>query len=255
MSTTNIDEEWNLWTTFVFLVNALMMVTPTLAYFAQINTIKKQKSSLGFSKKIPLLLLLSSILRIFFWFGKKFHWSLLGQAVFMTIMQVYMVKICIQYDPTIEKKKENSVFNYKNFWDWGYLSYYITFLITFTFSIHYLFAKFTYDNDFLVELIGSLSAMVEASFVLPQVFTNYSLKSTDSLSLIVVANWVFGDVVKTYFFFQTSAPIQLKLCGITQLGIDFVIIFQMCYYRGSSNNKSTIMDNTYIKDVEFNKEL
>jgi len=97
--------------------------------------------------------------------------------------------------------------------------------------------------------------MVVASFVLPQVFTNYSLKSTDSLSLIVVANWVFGDVVKTYFFFQTSAPIQLKLCGITQLGIDFVIIFQMCYYRGSSNNKSTIMDNTYIKDVEFNKEL
>jgi len=252
----DIENAWTFGSTCMFILNSFMTVTPTLAYFAQVRKIKRLDSSLGFSKKISLLLLLSSILRIFFWFGKKFHWSLLGQAIFMTIMQVYMVKVCLHYDPTNVKNREKSfksIFILENFWKWGYLRYYVLFLSVFTLIFFILFAIFTFKNEIFVDFIGYLSAGIEAFLVLPQVITNYKLQSTKSLSFIVLSNWIFGDITKTMYFYVTQAPIQLKLCGFTQIFIDFVVVGQIFYYRSNKDHNNDSEDSMNKDIIEASK--
>ena len=229
----------NAWIVIGYIFNFCMMFTPTLAYFAQVVKIKNLKINKGYSIKIGFFIIISSILRIFFWFGKKFHWSLLGQSVFMTLMQLFMVYICLKYNPLIEKMREQkfkTVFYIRNFWDWGYLRYYIIFLILFSSFVYMFCFIFTFEDLILVETIGFLSVLCEAFLVLPQVYTNYKEQATRQLSVIVIANWVFGDVTKSFYFFMTSAPIQLILCGLTQLFIDFIVLFQIWYYR--KNNKA-----------------
>jgi len=75
----------------------------------------------------------------------------------------------------------------------------------------------------------------------PQIIKNYRNKNCEGLSNVLVACWLLGDVFKTLYFFLTFAPMQLKLCGLTQIILDLVVVYQIKYYHG--------------KDLEHNLEL
>jgi len=214
-----------------------MIIAPTFGYFAQILTFRSLQTSKGFSKTISLILIVSNILRIFFWFGKRFYWALLAQSIAMILMQIYLLYESLKYT---NLNKYMSVFDYKNFWEWPFIIDYVFFIICFIIILCLLVNIITFQNLIFVELLGSLSAMVEASLAIPQIISNFKHKSTESLSTFLVANWLLGDIIKTFYFLKTFSPIQLVLCGIFQIIIDIGIIFQIFIYE----QKLTDINNT-----------
>ena len=58
------------------------------AYIPQLQILKEQKSIGSFSIFICAILLISNILRLFFWLTVGFAFSLLVQSLLMIIMQV-----------------------------------------------------------------------------------------------------------------------------------------------------------------------
>lgn len=73
------------------IMDCILIFGPNLAFISQITKFRTSKSSEGFSKIICLLILLGNILRIFFWYGKRFDTPLLFQSIISIIMQFFLL--------------------------------------------------------------------------------------------------------------------------------------------------------------------
>ena len=73
----------------MILFDIVVAIAPVAGYFSQLNLIKKEKSLGSFSIYVTAILIISAILRVFFWFTTGYAINLLFQAIFMIIVQVY----------------------------------------------------------------------------------------------------------------------------------------------------------------------
>eukprot|EP01132_Coremiostelium_polycephalum_P006267 gene6267-7807_t len=80
------------------------------------------------------------------------------------------------------------------------------------------------------ELLGTLSAFIEAMLGVPQLKQHYDRKSTRGFSYVLIGTWFIGDLFKTVYFYYTSAPTQFLFCGTFQLLVDIAITFQIMTY-------------------------
>jgi hypothetical protein len=206
-------------------LDLIMIVGPNLGFVAQISKFRQMRSSEGFSKFVTFILLMANILRIFFWVGKRFSVILLFQSISQIFMQIFVLRECLVYSERKEK-----IGYVKHFWDWNYLGEYLGFLSGVTVMLIISSQILGFDNVGYIEALGFLSAGIEAGLGLPQVISNYKNKTTESLSIALLMNWTLGDVFKTYYFIQTNSPMQMVLCGVFQLAIDFLLILQLIYY-------------------------
>jgi hypothetical protein len=76
-----------------------IIASPIISYSDQALSMQRSKSSAGFSLDIPLIMLVASFLRIFYWPGARFDLSLLAQAMLMVGMQVLLLKIALDHRP------------------------------------------------------------------------------------------------------------------------------------------------------------
>ena len=108
-----------------------IVVSPFTSYVDQIWSIHRTRSSAGFSLDIPLIMLVSSILRCYYWLGAHFDRSLLVQALNMIGIQLLLLKIALDNRPQPSHKGgvENTPFagaregdvavaRPYNFWQW-----------------------------------------------------------------------------------------------------------------------------------------
>jgi solute carrier family 66, member 2 len=42
--------------------------------------------------------------------------------------------------------------------------------------------------------------------------------------------WFFGDTFKTVYFLYTSSPLPFIVCGVVQLSVDSLVVFQFILY-------------------------
>lgn len=290
----------------------LLIFGPNLAFVSQIHQFRSSKSNEGFSKKISLFLLLANIFRIFFWFGKRFEYTLLAQSIVSLCMQLFVLYECLKVSPKpnddlrkivdsdsdefidevdlfnsenqindevtefkshnknhshlsdnksrneknienvdkdgkdfvvdlvkynkdiVEKitgRGFNDILNPYMFWDWPYMIDYLFFLIFSAILIMISFTVFGYHNEIFIESLGYIGMFFESSVAIPQIIKNCESKSTKNLSFSMIAIWLTGDSLKTLYFLQFKSPIQFVICGLIQMILDCVIIFQMNYYK------------------------
>lgn len=268
---------------FMRTFDIFMIFAPNLGFIAQIAKFRKLKSSEGFSKFLSFILLIANILRIFFWVGKRFSTPLLFQSIFSICMQMFILKECLRFakytgnkgnseknekykgkkDCPVSINHENmaipvsnpylyrpiNILDLKHFWNWPYLIDYAYFLILFSLAVGFLSHVIGYDNAFYVEILGIVSASVEAVICIPQIITNCRTRSTASLSTVMIYIWVIGDSVKTFYFLKTQAPLQLICCGAFQLTTDLIIFFQILYY-GKGDKEASEYDRIDKKELD-----
>ncbi|KAF9974899.1 hypothetical protein BGZ73_001597 [Actinomortierella ambigua] len=87
-------EPWNL-------IRIAMVIGPVTGYFHQYYTMNKMKTSIGFSSVTCGVLIVSSIIRVFFWIGEPFDMALLYQSILMIIVQLALLELCVRYYPWI----------------------------------------------------------------------------------------------------------------------------------------------------------
>ena len=93
------------------LVDGIIIFCPVVGYIPQYQIIKKNQSLGGFSKKVCLILLLSQIMRIMFWFGREFEFALLLQSIVMIIAQLLLLRLCVQVESMNLAQSKHSSFS------------------------------------------------------------------------------------------------------------------------------------------------
>uniref|UniRef100_A0A915PPU1 Solute carrier family 66 member 2 n=1 Tax=Setaria digitata TaxID=48799 RepID=A0A915PPU1_9BILA len=78
---------------FVILTKGFIIFGGSLAYVFQYKEIYEREDASGFSLFVCLTLLIANILRIMFWFGKRFELALVAQSVVMLISMILMLEI------------------------------------------------------------------------------------------------------------------------------------------------------------------
>ena len=228
------------------IINIGMIFAPCIGYMTQALKFKNKKSSTGFSLCICLVLIISNVLRIYFWFGRQFTVVLLFQSLIVILSQMYLIKVYLDYKEfhiaeKIEEEKKSYIRkivedlgNLDKFWKWDE---FVPFLISIIniFIVLGLISYFCgFDNVSYVEFIGYLSTGIEVLLGVPQIITNYKGKNVETLSFIMFLTWILGDCFKTGYYYFTRCPFQFILCGIIQIIVDFILIGQIWYYNKGS---------------------
>ncbi|GME78967.1 unnamed protein product [Ambrosiozyma monospora] len=78
-------------------VNWVMSFTPLISYGTTVLSIRRNKSTQGFSMDICATMLISATLRIFYYFNDPFEISLLRQCFIMVFIQVILLRGALKY--------------------------------------------------------------------------------------------------------------------------------------------------------------
>ena len=245
----------------------LMIFVPSIGYFFQAMKFKQTKSSKGFAKFLCLLLLLANILRIFFWFGKKFSLTLLYQAIVVIISQIYLIHVYLEYQDDLPVKAEKTIIehitnwketlNPKKIWNWSDEIDYYKFIIFLFFIFSIICFIFGKNNTQFFDIIGTISVSCETIIELPQIKENFMTKNTKNLSGAMVFMWFVGDLFKTTYNILYKSPMQMIIGGIIMNCEDIILSSQVLIYNENSIlNKIFKRRNKYVNldDVKNSEE-
>ncbi|KAI1498529.1 hypothetical protein F5X99DRAFT_392978 [Biscogniauxia marginata] len=227
----------------------LLVLSPFLTYTDQALSMHRAKSSAGFSLDIPLIMLVASIFRIFYYPGAKYDAALLVQSVCNIVIQVILLKVALDHRPSPSSRGgEAAAMPFSgphdglsglrrpyNFWRWRSPKPYWQFLMYLTISLaalELLLAPFEAVYSGYSVLIGYIGLSVEATLPLPQLFANARSRSCKGFRVSVLASWLVADAMKMFWFFTATSeiPWAFKLCGIFQATCDGLIGVQYLLY-------------------------
>ncbi|KAI8390935.1 uncharacterized protein BYT42DRAFT_554932 [Radiomyces spectabilis] len=235
-------------------LSVAMVLAPVIGYVDQYLIIRKNRSSAGFNSLTCAILLFANILRVFFWFGKRFDTTLLVQSIVMIIAQLVLLEAVIRYKPDFLIYRRASISSMSSessigssllsmadrtrwwgrisLWGWPHYLDYINCLLAFTTLIGILYV-FLHPYPVFIEVIGAISLGIESTLPLPQCLSNFTRRSTSGFSLLVLGSWFLGDGFKVFYFIYTQAPLQFDICGAIQLTVDTVIVFQFIIFSST----------------------
>jgi len=206
-----------------------MAVGPPLVYADQSYSIIKKKDSTGFSKDICGVLLLANIARCFFWIEDQFETALLIQAILMSLAQLALLYICIQYKPATSPESSGVSTRVASFWQWSTYGEYIGFLAAYIVVLIILILTLGRIQLF-VNALGFYALGLESTLPIPQLYSNHKQRSLYGFRVSTLAGWVAGDLFKTGYFIFERSPIQFIACALFQVSIDFAIVGQWFWY-------------------------
>ncbi|EJT80495.1 PQ loop repeat protein [Gaeumannomyces tritici R3-111a-1] len=226
-----------------------LTVSPILSYSDQAWSMHKARSSAGFSLDIPLILIVASLLRIFYYPGAQFDQALLVQAVTMVAMQTILLKVALDHRPGPSHKggdaaapfassQGGALQDFKrpyNFWQWRshkpywqfilYLFIGLTILELLLAPLHSVYALYS-------PLVGYLGLAAEATVPFPQMYANARTRSCRGFRPSIIVSWIMGDCMKMCWFFTspTEIPVAFKVCGVFQAACDLFLGMQYLQY-------------------------
>jgi len=211
------------------------------AYLPQYLEIRKGSGE-AFSTLVSFVLLLSNILRLFFWIGKRFELVLVYQSIVMLVVQLAMLEVCTRVRSSRSKQKPKlfTDFDWRHFWNWDDIASYILCMLVISVVVGVV-SMFLMWSEWYVELLGFLALLIEATLGFPQLIRNHQ-KGTQGLSTFLISSWLIGDVSKTIYFISLSVPVQFTLCSLIQITVDCLIFLQI--YAGSRFGSNIHSSNT-----------
>ncbi|KAK4127775.1 hypothetical protein N657DRAFT_687989 [Parathielavia appendiculata] len=242
------------WLTTLFgcLTPAFLILSPVLSYSDQAYSMYRTRSSAGFSLDIPLIMLVASLLRIFYYPGAKFDNALLVQSFVMVAVQVVLLKIALDHRPPPYSRGGDAAVPFArasetqrpfDFWQWKSPKPYWRFLLSLFIGLvicELLLAPVPSVYQSYSLLIGYVGLSVEATLPIPQILANARSRSCKGFRLSVLASWLIGDAMKMFWFFTstTTIPWAFKLCGMFQAACDtFLGVQYMMYGDGEAGSK------------------
>ena len=259
----------------IILIDILIVIGPSLGYLIQSLKFKKTKSSKGFSKSICLIIYMSQILRVFFWIGKPFKITLLYQSILIICFQVYLIYLWILYHdikPKNNINKNNQVNDKKEIieyiidwsdtispnkiWNWTSTIEYYKFMLFIILILLLICGVVGIHNPILVNIMGTISFITEASTLLPQIVVSCKKKNASNLSMTMVALWSLGECCKFIYNIIYKTPIQMILSGGVQIFLDFFCLFQIICYRNSNPHYRTTDEiNETMSPIKSSKKV
>jgi len=231
-------------TSFVkIFVDCLMIFCPPLCYVIQARKFQRTQSSKGFSKFLTLMLLLTNILKIYFWFGKPFALALLFQSILITIAHLYLLHIFFKYQDISEKNKYiqktflehcinwKDVLNPLKIWNYDYEIDYYKFILFLNLLLASLCFIIGFDQLYFFEIIGSISVLIEIFTGIPQIKETCTTKNSNNISIEMISMWIIGDSFKLGYNIVYKSPFQIIGGSVFQLLGDIFLLTQVIRYN------------------------
>lgn len=214
-----------------FFASSAMVFGGVVPFIPQYLMIRRTRSYEGFNTMVCFSLLTANILRILFWFGHPFELPLLAQSVLMVSSMLYMMHACVDgcYDAHGRKRRLHD-WNIEDFWKWTDYADYLLFVAVFTVFFGIL-TWLLVNVTVFIECLGFAAVFIEAVQAIPQWYRNHVNKSTQGMSVLMVASMTCGDLFKTGYFIARSAPLQFAFCGSLQVCVDLAILLQVYMYK------------------------
>ncbi|KAK3299339.1 uncharacterized protein B0H64DRAFT_355360 [Chaetomium fimeti] len=250
-----------------YLTPAFLILSPVLSYSDQAYSMHRTRSSAGFSLDIPLIMLVASLLRIFYYPGAKYDSALLVQSFVMVAMQVILLKIGLDHRPAPYSKGGDAAVPFArvnesqrpfNFWQWRSPKPYWQCLLALFVGLvvcELLLAPVPWVYQSYSSLIGVIGLSVEATLPIPQILANMRSRSCKGFRVSVLASWLIGDSMKMFWFFtsSTSIPPAFKICGMFQAACDsFLGVQYMMYGDGGPAAKESPSTTTWQHELQPN---
>ncbi|QUC18873.1 uncharacterized protein UV8b_03114 [Ustilaginoidea virens] len=232
-----------------------IVMSPVISYGDQIVSMHRSKSSAGFSLDIPLIMLVASLLRIFYWPGARFDASLLVQSLLMVVVQLILLKTALDHRPLpatkggegsapfsgLEAGSSFAIPRPYNFWQWrSHKPYwhFLLYLLATLIVLQGLLRPMAPIYDTYSVLIGYLGLSIEATLPIPQLVSNAQSQSCKGFRLSVLASWIGGDAMKVFWFFTSTSeiPVAFKVCGCFQAACDCLLGIQYFVYGAGDND-------------------
>ena len=221
------------------LVDAALVALPAVGYGFQYRRIQLEKRD-TFSTYVSLVLIVSNVLRLFFFWLAPFDGALAVQSVVMVAVQLALVELITRVRRE-QRMLPSTLFlriswRFKDlqryFWQWDDFLSYVMFLSAFSVALVPVCLVGQYIPWF-VQLLGLVSLGLEAMQGIPQLVRNRQEGvGVEGLSWVLVLAWLIGDIAKSiYFALHAQLPQQFLVGGIIQVCVDLVIVYQMWAYR------------------------
>jgi hypothetical protein len=189
--------------------------SPITSYADQIYSIHRTRSSAGFSLDIPLIMLVASILKVYYWFGAHFSTSLLIQALLTIAVQIVLLHVALANRPAPSHLPFPLTATTRPyaFWQWRNTRPYwntVAYLALALLVLHLLLSNTALFLPY-TDMLGMVALSIEATLPLPQLLANWQRRGCRGFRPSVIANWVIGDSFKMWFFFasaQGEVPFQ-----------------------------------------------
>ena len=180
----------------------MFIFSPCVGYIMAVVEMVNTRSAEGFSPYVSLILIMSSLIRLFWWFSERFSDVLLATAVVAVVMQLILTFFWVKIMTNDGKKplKEEA------FWFWNQFSTYLSCLG----AIAATLAFTTYiagDNKLYSDVLGTASAVIEAMLPVPQLLLIHKNKHTAGVSMVMITLWLSGDGFKLYYYAINNSPI------------------------------------------------
>ncbi|KAL2760830.1 hypothetical protein ACRALDRAFT_1059419 [Sodiomyces alcalophilus JCM 7366] len=241
-----------------------IILSPILSYSDQAMSMHRTKSSAGFSLDIPLIMLVASLLKAFYWPGARFDNALLVQALIMIVMQSVLLKIALDHRPSPASKGGEAAIPFSgvineepwpakrpfNFWQWRspkpYWQFVFYFFLALT-ALELLLSLIPPAYHVYSNIIGYMGLSIEAFLPIPQILVNARSRSSRGFRLSLLASWLIGDAAKIFWFFTatTEIPAAFKMCGIFQACCDAFLGIQ--YWMYGSGSGSVVKEHPVIQ--------
>ncbi|KAK3378499.1 hypothetical protein B0H63DRAFT_249191 [Podospora didyma] len=249
-----------------FLTPAFLVMSPLLSYTDQAYSMYTNKSSAGFSLDIPLIMLVASFFRIFYYPGARFDTALLVQSFVMVFIQVILLKIALDHRPAPASKGGEAALPFARakeglweaprpygFWQWRSSKPYWQFILFLFMGLtlaEVVLGPFSSVYPAYSTLIGYIGLSIEATLPLPQIFANSRSRSCKGFRVSVLASWLAGDAMKMFWFFTSTSqiPLAFKICGIFQACCDSFLGVQYWMYGDVSDVGGADMSMMMKKD-------
>lgn len=219
-----------------------IVTSPITSYGDQIYAMHRSRSSAGFSLDIPLIMLVASILKVFYWFGAHYSTALLLQALLMIAVHLVLLHVALTHRPAVPsaplpfQHSAPSTRPYA-FWQWraprpywAFISYFAGLLLV----LHLLLVSSTALFLPYTNALGVVALAIEATLPLPQLLANWQRRGCLGFRPSIIVNWVLGDTFKMWFFFASpdgEVPWAFKACGIFQACCDLGLAAQYLVWR------------------------
>ncbi|CAN6608973.1 hypothetical protein TRVA0_004S00474 [Trichomonascus vanleenenianus] len=251
--------------TWQVIAGTVLALSPITSYLDTVVSIVKRKSSAGFSLDVCAIMLISSICKVFFYFGRPYELSLFLQALVMIGIQVVLLKLALKHRPkefnprgilgeqpepdqqrgrmspsrflvgsSILRQRQMSASKRPYaFWEWDSETPYWSFLIRLCVYLA-VFQLLLGTWSFYIEGLGLVGLLIEAILPLPQIITIATRGSVEGFRPSLLVSWLGGDISKLAYLYSSDkiAP-QFIICTILQGLLDLFIGFQ--YYMYTTN--------------------
>ncbi|KAL2863335.1 PQ-loop repeat-containing protein [Aspergillus lucknowensis] len=246
-----------------------LVTSPLTSYTDQILSIHRNRSSAGFSLDIPLIMLVASILKVFYWFGDYYSLALLAQAVIMIGVQLVLLKFALDNRPAPGQKSgvehipfsdigDGGFARPYDFWQWRNARPYWLFLayLTGALTVIHICLPPISNSAVYINFLGYLGLAVEAILPLPQVIANHRSRSCKGFRISVAAAWILGDIMKLSYFFtsEDGIPWAFRLCGMFQFVCDCYLGVQFWMYNQGSFRGAGSPQERFEKEIPLEEK-